>query len=177
MGNYTSCSLPGPVAKNSTRGTKVILPCGEYRRIHELTKAAELMVETPNYFLVNAESLRVGRRFSALNADEDLEMGNTYVFFPMKRLNTAATAADMDKLSAAANPATKRVGVRILPECGEAASQHVVESVEKFYPPKLDLDDFQQYSALEMKHRLSVCCRSKKPLLETIMEEPAGFKR
>ncbi|XP_073148103.1 uncharacterized protein [Henckelia pumila] len=175
MGNYTSCTLPGPVAKSSTRGTKVILPSGELRRIHEPTKAAELMVETPNYFLVNAESLRVGRRFAALNADEDLEMGNKYVFFPMKRLNSAATAADMDRLSAATSPAAKRVGVRILPECGDAAGKQTVESVERV--SALDLDDFEQFSALEMKHRLSVCCRSKKPLLETIVEEPAGFRR
>ncbi|KZV48925.1 hypothetical protein F511_09713 [Dorcoceras hygrometricum] len=177
MGNYTSCTLPGPVARSSARGTKVILPSGELRRIHEPTKAAELMVEAPNYFLVNAESLRVGRRFSALNADEDLEMGNTYGFFPMKRLNSAATAADMETFSAAAKPGLKRVRVRILPECGQAAAQQAVESIEKVSVPKLNLDNFEQFSALEIKHRLSVCCRSKRPLLETIMEEPAGHRR
>ncbi|XP_073311062.1 uncharacterized protein [Primulina huaijiensis] len=177
MGNYTSCSLPGQVTKSSIRGTKVILPSGELRRIHEHTKAAELMVEAPNYFLVNAESLRVGRRFSALNADEDLEMGNTYVFFQMKRLNSTVKAADTDTLSAGKKPSTKRVGARILPECGEATGQKTVESNEKVSAPKLNLDDFEHCSALEMKHRLSVCFRSKKPLLETIMEEPAGFRR
>ena len=37
--------------------------------------------------------------------------------------------------------------------------------------PKLNLDDIEEFSALEFKHRLSMC-QPKKPLLETIAEEP-----
>ncbi|CAA2953386.1 uncharacterized protein LOC111382822 [Olea europaea var. sylvestris] len=167
MGNYISCTLSSPVGSHSGRAAKVIFPAGEIRQICEPTKAAELMLETPNSFLVNTKSLQIGRRFSALNADEDLEMANVYVFFPMNRLNTAVTASDMGALFLTANSAAKRpasIGsVKILPECSE-------KSV-----PKLNLDDIEEFSTPEFQHRLSMC-RSKKPVLETIVEEPVGLR-
>ncbi|KAK6151035.1 hypothetical protein DH2020_015967 [Rehmannia glutinosa] len=172
MGNYISCTLLGPVGKASSRATKVIFPSGEIRRVNEPTKAAELMLETPNSFLVNTKSMQIGRRFAALNADEDLEMGNVYVFFPMSRLNSVVMAADMAALFLAANSVAKRVSlgsVRISPECG--GDMQIVGRTEKFSVPKLNLDDIEDFSMPEFKHRLSVC-RSKKPLLETIVEEP-----
>ena len=43
-------------------------------------------------------SLQIGRRFSALNADEELECGNVYVMLPMKRLNSLVKASDMGAL-------------------------------------------------------------------------------
>ncbi|KAL3844914.1 hypothetical protein ACJIZ3_002317 [Penstemon smallii] len=160
MGNYISCTLSVPVGKNPSRGTRVIFPSGEIRRLYEPTKAAELMLEVPNFFLVNTKSLRIGKRFSPLNADEDLEIGNVYVFFPMKRLNAVVTAADMGALFLAANSAaSKRITagtVKISPECSV---------------PKLNLNDIEEFSMPEFNHRLSMC-RSKKPLLETINEEP-----
>ncbi|KAG8373762.1 hypothetical protein BUALT_Bualt11G0058900 [Buddleja alternifolia] len=175
MGNYVSCTLSVPVGKSSGRGTKVIFPCGEIRRLYEPTKAAELMLETPNYFLVNAKSLRIGSRFSALNADEDLEIGSVYAFFPMKRLNSAVTAADMGVLFVAANSAAKRLS-RISP-CG--GDMHVAQSTTEkgtAAAPKLNLDDIEELWTPEFKQRLSVC-RSKKPLLETIVEEPGKILR
>ncbi|CAA0839645.1 Unknown protein [Striga hermonthica] len=167
MGNYISCTLLGTAGKNSGRATKVIFPWGEIRRVDQPTKAAELMLEAPNSFIVSTRSLRIGRRFAALNADEDLEMGNVYVFFPMARLNTAATAADMAPLFLAARSVSKRGaahgGAKISPEsCGNG---------ERMSVPRLKLDDIEEYSTPEFKHRLSMC-RSKKPLLETIVEEP-----
>ncbi|XP_052196109.1 uncharacterized protein LOC127803713 [Diospyros lotus] len=161
MGNYLSCTLSGPAGKQA-RSARVVLPTGEIRQFQQPVKAAELMLETPNFFLVNSQSLQMGRRFSALNADEDLEMANAYVMFPMKRLNSVVTAADMGALFLAAN--AKRVAgggyVRVLPE--PRPPQAV---------PKLTLDDVEEYSTPEFTHRLSMC-RSKKPLLETIAEEP-----
>ncbi|XP_051117323.1 uncharacterized protein LOC127242032 [Andrographis paniculata] len=158
MGNYASCTLPGPVSKSFVRATKVILPSGEVRRLHEPTKAAELMLDSPTFFLVDARSLRIGKRFAALSADDDLEIGAVYVFFPMKRLNAAATEADVAAILTAA--AARRVS-RVLPE-----------NEEELAAPEMDLDDL---SALELKHRVSTC-RSKKPLLETIVEEPLSFR-
>ncbi|CAA0817261.1 Unknown protein [Striga hermonthica] len=167
MGNYISCTLLGPVGKSSARATKVIFPSGEIRRVDQPTKAAELMLEVPNSFIVSAKSLQIGKRFAALNADEELDMGNAYVFFPMSRLNTAATAADMAALFVTANSVSKRAAhgrARISPE--------VVQSGEGMSPvPRLNLDDIEEYSTPEFQHRLSMC-RSKKPLLETIIEEP-----
>ncbi|RYR57895.1 hypothetical protein Ahy_A05g023575 isoform C [Arachis hypogaea] len=151
MGNYISCTLAGPGSKNS-RGIKVIFPSGEIQQFQEPIKAAELMLEMPSFFVVNTRSLQIGRRFSALNADEELEFSNVYVMIPMKKLNSAVSAADMGALLITANAAAKR------------ASGGRKE-------PKLNLDDIEEYSSPEVMHRLSLC-RSKKPLLETIAEEP-----
>ncbi|KAL6551833.1 hypothetical protein OROGR_007987 [Orobanche gracilis] len=168
MGNYISCALLGPAGKNSSRSTKVIFPSGKIRRVNEPTKAAELMLEIPNAFIVNTKSMQIGRRFFALNADEDLEMGNVYLFFPMNRLNTAVTAADMAVLFLAANTVSRKVslrGARISPEISGD-----MQNGERSSLPRLNLDGIEEYSMPEFKHRLSLC-RSKKPLLETIVEE------
>src|SRR2546430_1670487 len=101
MGNYVSCTLASPLIKNS-KAARVILPAGEVRQFREPIKAAELMLECPNFFLVNSQSLHIGRRFSALAADEEVEFGNVYIMFPMKRLNSVVTAADMAVLFMAA---------------------------------------------------------------------------
>ncbi|XWS30770.1 hypothetical protein CRYUN_Cryun23aG0018000 [Craigia yunnanensis] len=175
MGNYVSCTLSAPVGKSS-KSTKVILPSGEIRQFNEPIKAAELMLETPNFFLVNSQSLKLGRRFSPLNADEDLEFANVYVMFPMKRVNSTVTAADMGALFITANSAAKNGfggKVRILPEAAEEVNLRDVslENEEKKATPKLNLDDIEEFSAPEFIHRLSMT-RSKKPLLETIAEEP-----
>ncbi|KAI8031097.1 hypothetical protein LOK49_LG01G03015 [Camellia lanceoleosa] len=122
------------------------------------------MLETPNFFVVNSASLQIGRRFSALNADEDLEIANVYVMFPMKRLNSMVTAADMGALFLTANSAAKNI--RVLPEPQKMEQEEAV--------PKLNVDDIEEFSMPEFKHRLSMC-RSKKPLLETIVEEPVCF--
>ncbi|KAL7090243.1 hypothetical protein ACP275_12G028300 [Erythranthe tilingii] len=166
MGNYISCTSSGPVSKSFIRGTKVIFPSGETRRLYEPIKAAELMLENPNSFIVNTKTLQIGRRFSALNADEDLEIGGVYVFFPMSRLKSAVTAADEAAISAAANSAAKKAS-RVSPERdGDTASAP---------PPKLNLDDIEDLLTPEFKHRLSMC-RSRKPLLETIVEEPVSLR-
>ncbi|XP_010274867.1 PREDICTED: uncharacterized protein LOC104610092 [Nelumbo nucifera] len=179
MGNYNSCTLASPPGRQS-RGAKVILPSGEIRQLDGQVKAAELMFETPNYFLVNSRSLQIGRRFSALNADKDLEMGNVYIMFPMKRVNSVITAADMGVLFMSANSAAKRASdgkVRILPEAISGNSwvtpvSAVNNSSSSEAPlPRLDLGDIEKFSTPEFRRRLSVC-RSKKPLLETITEEP-----
>ncbi|XP_071915387.1 uncharacterized protein [Coffea arabica] len=176
MGNYVSCTLSGPASKQS-RGIKIIFPGGEIRHFYEPMKAAEPMFETPGFFLVNTKSLQIGRRFSALNADEDLEIANVYVMFPMKRVNSVVTAADLGALFIQANSSAKRVSlkrVRILPECNAPAALEIVQPQPKTTEaavPKLNLDDIEEFSTPEFRHRLSMC-RSKKPLLETIAEEP-----
>ncbi|KAL3640408.1 hypothetical protein CASFOL_015376 [Castilleja foliolosa] len=171
MGNYISCTLAMPVSMSSIRATKVISPSGETRRLYEPTKAAELMLDTPNFFLVSAKSLQIGRRFSALNADEDLEIGGVYVFFPMTRLKSVVTAADMGKLFMAANSAAKKTA-KVLPEYG--GDREVLQSGPAA-APRLKLDDIEEFATPEFQHRLSMC-RSKKPLLETIVEEPVYLR-
>ncbi|KAF5778738.1 hypothetical protein HanRHA438_Chr12g0562291 [Helianthus annuus] len=150
MGNYVSCTLTHQTRKTSTT-TKVILPNGEILNFHEPIKAAELMLESPNSFVVNSKSLRIGSRFSALNADEDLEFATVYVMFPMSRVNSVVTAADLGSLFITA----KKIG-RVVPETVAA-------------PPRLKLEEIEEVS-VEFKRRMTMC-RSKKPLLDTIEEE------
>ncbi|KAG2700795.1 hypothetical protein I3843_06G013400 [Carya illinoinensis] len=182
MGNYISCTLATPLIKNK-RAARVIFPGGEVRQCREPVKAAELMFECPNFFLVNSQSLHIGRRFSALSADEELELGNVYVTFPMRRVNSIITAADMAIVFMAANSAAKRISggkVRILPESGTSGKQEEASSYEaaaaaveesEVRGSRLSLEDgIEGLSGLEMKYRLSVC-RSRKPVLETIKEE------
>ncbi|KAG5528061.1 hypothetical protein RHGRI_028861 [Rhododendron griersonianum] len=165
MGNYISCALS---TQSKHSAARVIYPTGEIKQFHETTNAAEVMMEAPNFFLVNAMSLQIGRRFSALSADEDLELSAAYVMFPMKRLGSVVTAADMGVLFLTANSRRVAAGnVRVLPEPPEAK--------EAVATPKLNLDDMEEFSTLEIKHRLSMC-RSKKPLLETIAEEPISSR-
>ncbi|KAF7822284.1 uncharacterized protein G2W53_027739 [Senna tora] len=172
MGNYISCSLSSPGSKHSKSIIKVIFPGSEIRRFRAASvKAAELMLERPNFFVVNARSLRIGSRFSALNADEELELSNVYVMFPMKRVNSRVTAADMGALLLTANAAAKRVcdgKVKILPEKEKEEEEKDTMIEGKL---KLDLEDIiEESSRSEFMHRLSMR-RSKKPLLETIAEE------
>ncbi|KAK4373334.1 hypothetical protein RND71_008718 [Anisodus tanguticus] len=167
MGNFTSCSVL-PTIKNS-KAARVVLPGGEIRQFRDLVKAAEIMLENPNNFLVNSSSLNIGRRFSALSADEDLEFGNVYIMFPMKRVNSVVTAADMTVLLLAANSAAKRISggnVKISPELSPAP-----ESTPENSAGGRNLDVVEGFPVgHEMRYKLS--CRSRKPSLETIMEEP-----
>ncbi|KAL6010949.1 hypothetical protein ACLOJK_001392 [Asimina triloba] len=169
MGNYISCTLHSTAVSQQSNGAKVVFPSGEIRQFDQPTNAAELMLETPSHFLVNSRSLHIGRRFSALAADEDLEMGNAYVMFPMRRLNSVTTAADMGALLMITNSAVKRAPgskARILPEAG--AAQKIRRENDA---PGLNLDDMiEDEMVSEFKARLSMC-RSRKPLLETITEE------
>lgn len=156
MGNYISCTLSTAGSKH-WKGIKVIFPSGEIKQFQEDVKAAELMLEMPSFFVVNTRSLKIGRRFSALNADEELEYGNVYVMVSMKRLNSVVKASDMGALLLTAKRVTAKV--RIVPEKEETEE------------PKLKLDEIEEFSSPEFMHRLSMS-RSKKPLLETIAEEP-----
>ncbi|XP_022775907.1 uncharacterized protein LOC111317772 [Durio zibethinus] len=172
MGNYISCTLATPLIK-SGKAARVILPGGEIRQFRESVKAAELMLECPNFFLTNSQSLHIGRRFSALSADEELEFGNVFIMFPIKRVNSVVTAADMAILFMAANSAANRISggkVRILSESGNAHMQkRSIECEDR--GSRLSLEGVDEgFPVAEYKYRLSVC-RSRKPSLETIKEE------
>ncbi|XP_019160119.1 PREDICTED: uncharacterized protein LOC109156741 [Ipomoea nil] len=162
MGNLVPCCTSlTPRMCATAKAVRVILPGGGIRQFWEPVKAAELMLEHPGYFLINSTSMNVGRRFSALSADEDLEMGNAYVMFPLRRVNSVVTAADMAvllEIAAARDSTAKRIPVvRVSPE------NEVNRSSE------LDLT-FEGFAEQELKYRLS-SSRSKRPLLETIVEE------
>ncbi|CAI8604965.1 unnamed protein product [Vicia faba] len=163
MGNYVSCTLAPPSMKNA-KAIRVILPTGEVKQFREIMKAAELMLENPNYFLVNSRSLHISTRFSPLAADEELEFGSVYIFFPMRRLNSVVTGADMAVLFMAANSAAKRLRAgktRVQPDDSSETND------EKECVPRLSLEGVETGFSYRLNY-----CRSKKPFLETINEEP-----
>ncbi|XP_071735608.1 uncharacterized protein [Rutidosis leptorrhynchoides] len=167
MGNYASaCSFMISPLMKSNKAARVIFPSGEIRQFREPIKAAEIMLECPSFFLVNSRSLNINRRFSPLSADEDLEFGNIYIMFPMRRVNSMVTPADMAVFWMAGNNASKRLSGRISPEMMTGGGGGGVTVVEQ---PRLVVD------VPEFSYRLSVC-RSKKPFLDTITEEPIGAR-
>ncbi|XP_077217805.1 multidrug resistance protein ABC transporter family protein [Tasmannia lanceolata] len=77
MGNYVShrtCDING----------KVILPDGTIHIIDRPISVAELMLEHPQQFVVDFQSLMAGKRSAPLPADKNLEMKKVYLMLPMK---------------------------------------------------------------------------------------------
>ncbi|OEL30738.1 hypothetical protein BAE44_0008238 [Dichanthelium oligosanthes] len=171
MGNYLSCTLaktPGG------RCARVILPDGGVRQVSLPATAAELMMDAPGHFLVDARGAgRLGARLAALPADEELELGGVYATFPMKRLGTPLAAADMARLAAAATREARRSArvsdLVVAPPAAEVAAAAEVEA-----PSRLRLEEMVGDAAAAelgaLKHRLSNA-RSRRPTLETIQEE------
>lgn len=144
----------------------MILPDGGVRDINVQTKAAELMMEMPSHFLVDAKSLKIGRKLIPLSADDDLDVGgcHVYIAFPMTRVASAANASDMARLFMA--------GKKRLRSCDnrKVSPEEKEEDVRLITGTKLNLEDIEDFSAVEFMHRISVS-KSKKPDLETIVEE------
>ncbi|WCJ25292.1 hypothetical protein M5689_007187 [Euphorbia peplus] len=165
MGNYVSCKISSPSLIKNSRSAKVILPTGKIQQFRQPTKVAELMLETPNFFTVNSNSLKIGRRFCPLSADEDLQKGNVYVMFPMQRKNSVVTANDLGVLFMTANSAVKRAS-----SAGKVRVQPDDYDGDDVALPRVSFEGIEEVSTPEFIHRLSIS-RSKKPLLETIDEE------
>lgn len=171
MGNFTSCTRLSHPMKNS-KAARVIFPGGEIRQFRDPVKAAELMLDCPTFFLVNSRSLTIGRRFSPLTADEDLEFGNLYVMFPMQRVNSVTMAADVAVFLMAAKSAAKRISagnVKISPESGgdlEETAGATTVGIEV---------GGEAFPVPEYRYRMSAC-RSRRPMLDTITEEPLSSR-
>ncbi|KAK9063705.1 hypothetical protein SSX86_017577 [Deinandra increscens subsp. villosa] len=159
MGNYVSACSLSPIMRTN-KAARVIFPTGEIRQFQDSVKAAEIMLDCPNFFLVNSKSLNINRRFSPLSADEDLEAGNVYILFPMRRVNSMVTPGDMAVFWLSANSAPKRISGRISPDSSTVTLRNEGEQ------PPVAVVDVEEFS-----HRLMVS-RSKKPFLDTIKEEP-----
>ncbi|TKW26005.1 hypothetical protein SEVIR_3G158000v4 [Setaria viridis] len=176
MGNYLSCTLakaPGG------RCARVILPDGGVRQVSLPATAAELMLDAPGHFLVDARAARVGARLAALPADEELELGGAYAAFPMKRLGTPLAAADAARLAAAAAREARRSSAKVSsdhaavaappPPAAEVAA--AAEEAPRMRLEQMVVDDDAAAAELgALKHRLSNA-RSRRPTLETIHEE------
>ncbi|CDY71183.1 uncharacterized protein LOC103856244 [Brassica rapa] len=177
MGNYASCALGNTTSSfsSSSSSSKVILPDGEVRHIHAPTKAAELMMEIPSFFLVDAKTLKIGRKLKPLAADDDLETRgcHVYVAFPMTRATSAANASDMARLFLAAKKQQRRRVRTAVKHCHNGRISPEGEDDVKMMSAGsklMSLVDIDEFSAAEFMHRISNS-KSKKPKLETIAEE------
>ncbi|CAN6332093.1 unnamed protein product [Urochloa humidicola] len=184
MGNYLSCTLakaPGG------RCARVILPDGVVRQVPLPATAAELMMDAPGHFLVDARGASVGARLAALPADEELELGGAYATFPMKRLGTPLAAADAARLAAAAAREARRSSAKVSSSDSDHAAvvaaappAEVVSVAAVEEAPRLRLEEMVDDAAAAelgaLKHRLSNA-RSRRPTLETIQEENYLFSR
>ncbi|KAG5403328.1 hypothetical protein IGI04_009447 [Brassica rapa subsp. trilocularis] len=173
MGNYASCARSNITPSSSS--SKVILPDGEVRHIHAPTKAAELMMEIPSFFLVDAKTLKIGRKLKPLAADDDLQTRgcHVYVAFPMTRATSAANASDMARLFLAAKKQQRRRVRTAVKHCHNGRiSPEGEEDVKMMSAGSklMSLVDIDEFSAAEFMHRISNS-KSKKPKLETIAEE------
>ncbi|XP_030442518.1 uncharacterized protein LOC115664774 [Syzygium oleosum] len=174
MGNYISCTfITPPSMKSSSRVARVIFPGGEIKQFREPVNAAELMLECPGHFLASSRSLHVGRRFSALGADEELQLGEVYIMFPMRRVNSVVAAGDMAVMLMAARSATKRISagakVRVSPESAGEVQESPEGGAAATDEMRPRLEEVEGFPLAEYKHRLAVC-RSRRPPLETIKE-------
>lgn len=122
-------------------------------------------MEFPSYFLVNSNSMQIGRRFSTLSADEDLEIGNIYVMFPMRRVSSTVADGDVAILLMAAK--MKMVVAQNNQDVQEGEIFKRDEHMGSF----CNFVEMEGSFEEDFKYRMSVC-RSIKPKLETIKEEP-----
>jgi len=171
MGNYMSCTLakaPGG------RGARVILPDGGIRQVPLPATAAELMMDAPGHFLVDARAATVGARLAALPADEELELGGAYAAFPMKRLGTPLAAAEAARLAAAAGTReARRSSAKVsddAPPAGVAAAA-AEEKAKRLRLEDMEVDGAAAAELGALKHRLSNARARRRPTLETIEEE------
>ncbi|KAG0459696.1 hypothetical protein HPP92_022824 [Vanilla planifolia] len=133
------------------------------------------MLDHPGHFLVHASAVVVGRRLAALSADEELEIGAVYAMFPMGRIGSVATAADLERQQvltsgkAAARWAAGGQGewVHGIPELDDVPAMTEV-SLER--SSKLELVDEVLMAELTFSKSM---CRSRRPALQTITEELA----
>ncbi|GJS04014.1 pentatricopeptide repeat-containing protein [Tanacetum coccineum] len=170
MGNYvSSCTFIFTPKLKTNKAARVIFPMGVIRQFQDTINAAEIMLYCPNYFLVNSQSLNLNRRFTPLSADENLELRQVYIMFPMRRVNSMITpAADMAVFWMSANNAPKRISGKISPDSLSGSDVTLMVPEEQ---PRLVVGDVPEFS-----HWLMVC-RSKTPVLDTIKEEPVTMPR
>ncbi|KAK4763462.1 hypothetical protein SAY87_012900 [Trapa incisa] len=184
MGNLASCSFI-PRVVSSTRRTmstrsasRVVFPCGEIRQFRGPVSAAEIMLECPGFFLANTRSLHMGRRFSPLGADEELQLGNLYVMFPIMRASSVVMAADMAVVFMSSTSASKRISAAKVGHIPDEAAATPNGRGGRLAVTEEDasVEGALAAAAPEFGYRLG-SCRSKKPSLETIKEELPPTRR
>ncbi|GJX56647.1 ribonuclease H-like domain-containing protein [Tanacetum coccineum] len=82
---------------------------------HGMEKTVQNQGQSPK--IPKSESIQKNQqRFTPLSADENLEPGQVYIMFPMRRVNSMITPADMAVFWMSANNAPKRISGKISPD-------------------------------------------------------------
>ena len=166
-----SCALAKAPGSGGGKCARVILPDGGVRQVPLPATAAELMMDAPGHFLVDARGAGLGARLAALPADKELELGAVYATFPMKRKGTPLAAADVARLAAAATREARRSSAKVANAVVVAPPAEVVaEAAPRLLRLEEMVDDAAAAEICELKHRASNA-RSRRPTLETIEEE------
>lgn len=102
MGICNSCE------STSVATAKLILPDGRLQEFSHPIKASYLLQKDPTIFICNSDEMEFGDTISALNAEEELQLGQLYFALPLKRLRSRLRAEEMAALAVKASSALKR---------------------------------------------------------------------
>ncbi|XP_031486380.1 uncharacterized protein LOC116254887 [Nymphaea colorata] len=92
MGNSIASRFAG------TGTGKVVFSDGTILEFDKPMAVAELMMEYPQQFVVEFQSVSAGKRLTPLPADKELEMSKVYYMMPMKRGRVTCSAEDANRI-------------------------------------------------------------------------------
>ncbi|XP_015069332.1 uncharacterized protein LOC107013971 [Solanum pennellii] len=102
MGICNSCE------STSVATAKIILQDGRLQEFSYPIKAWYLLQKDPTIFICNSDEMELGDKISAINAEEELQLGQLYFAMPLKRLRSRLGAEEMAALAVKASSALKR---------------------------------------------------------------------
>lgn len=103
------CSSSGP---STTVTAKLILEDGRLEQFHVPVRVSQILQRNPSCFICNADDLGFDDLVSAINDDEELELGQLYFELPVSWLDTPIKAQEMAALAVKASLAVNMVGGR-----------------------------------------------------------------
>lgn len=103
------CSSSGP---STTATAKLILEDGRLEQFHVPVRVSQILQRNPSCFICNADDLGFDDLVSAINDDEELELGQLYFELPVSWLDTPIKAQEMAALAVKASLAVNMVGGR-----------------------------------------------------------------
>ncbi|CAN6469146.1 unnamed protein product [Victoria cruziana] len=174
MGNSISSRFSG------TGTGKVMFSDGTILEFDKPVAVAELMMDHPQQFVVEFQSVVAGKKLNPLPADKELEMRKVYYMVPMKRGRVACSAEDANRIQT-----KERFISRSRPLSGKTADRphrcRIEGKKEEDAAPKRrhDWDELVAESLSGLPEFVSRQFSGKawKPTLDTIAESRAEKKR
>lgn len=90
------------------QATQVIYSDGSLREFGVQIKAEEIILQNPDHFLCNSDSLYIDQYMVPVNSEEELEMGQLYFLLPLCKLQYVLSMSDMAAMLKRANSAIIR---------------------------------------------------------------------